>query len=149
VLFRYRFIDVLYRVRYLQCGTECTETPKRAFLPKTHRSSLSLGTKIRTLLHLSYMGLAPFKLSVSQKAVGSCGTRAPLSRIILFLCYKEISPQVKNCPKDPQEYHCSIRTERVKPCLLTSPGITPNCELPQVFQLLSLSIEPTVCTFAQ
>jgi hypothetical protein len=56
-----------------------------------HRSSLSLGTVRDTAsLHLSCM-----KLSLVQSFLVSneLSEVSPLSRIILFLCYKEISPQ--------------------------------------------------------
>jgi hypothetical protein len=55
----------------------------------------------KVLLLLSSMGLAPFEAFFDLFELSKV---SPLSRIILFLCYKEISPGVKNVRKDPQEY---------------------------------------------
>jgi hypothetical protein len=113
------------------------QTPKEDCFWKSHYILLSLRSDKKALLLLLYMGLYSIR-SACVESLKTVGTRAPLSRIILFLLQRD-KPLKSKCPERPQEYQSGlIRSSRSKP----SSGFRPLCE---TLKLISLS-EDLLCT---
>ena len=105
------------------------ETPKEQIFFSSSEIIFIFEDKIRLgLLHLSYMGLYSIRSTCGSNDRSKVASAIVGNYFFLLLGDKPLKSSVR---KDPQEYQSgSIRAERVKP-VLTSLGITANCELLQ------------------